>query len=194
MRAGTPVFIAPEVVWEYRLSTVKSSPSLCRGYPHSPSPPSYSTTALSSDNEGQVAAPVSTTADRISTPAKSPTGLRRPQITKALDIWALGITFFCLLTGQTPYEARNEWSLYSKIANQNIRLPATLGADLVPTGEKRVINGDATMEGELSNGEGKQKTREDASEGPVIVGLLEQFLQRDPANRIALEAVKVCAP
>jgi len=84
--------------------------------------------------------------------------------------------------------------LYSKIANENVCLPATLGADKVLTGEKTVIDSDAAVERELSKGEGKQRAREDASEGPIIFRLLERFLQRNPANRITLEAVKVCAP
>ncbi|EDR05825.1 uncharacterized protein LACBIDRAFT_147958, partial [Laccaria bicolor S238N-H82] len=41
----------------------------------------------------------------------------RPPITKAIDIWALGVTLYCLLFGRTPFSHSSEWSLYNSICN-----------------------------------------------------------------------------
>jgi serine/threonine protein kinase len=192
MRAGTPVFLAPEVIWEYRHLPATSSTSL------PPMNGQFSSLSAATDPSS----------DSESNPAllgsRVPSSIGKPPITKAIDVWALGITFFCLLTGRLPYNAsRNEWALYNKIANENIRLSDTLGADKVPTGVRRTIDGEKGKqeegEGEeeeeekgLSKHEGKKKAM-DIGEGPVIFALLERFLQRDPANRIKLEEVKVSA-
>ena len=48
----------------------------------------------------------------------------RPPITKAIDIWALGVTLFCLLCGRVPFEANNEYELFEKIAHEDIIIPA----------------------------------------------------------------------
>jgi len=48
----------------------------------------------------------------------------RPPITKAIDVWALGITFFCLLFGREPFpEVHGEMELYKKICNVPIEVP-----------------------------------------------------------------------
>lgn len=193
MRAGTPMFIAPEVVWEYRIPTTTSSPSLARGQPLSQLPRSASIPDRSSVG-GSSASPLSLRDGADSTspisgsnsPSSSSSG--RPPVTKAIDVWALGITFFCLLTGTLPYEASaNEWALFGKIANQNVTLPADLGVDRVPVTGRREIDHDWEKGRVWRKSEGKQKL----NEGNLIHELLEGLLQRDPANRITLDELKV---
>ena len=49
---------------------------------------------------------------------------KRPSITKAIDIWALGITFYCLLFGRTPFpETGSEFALFNMICNDPIPIP-----------------------------------------------------------------------
>lgn len=198
MRAGTPMFIAPEVVWEYRVPTSASSPSLARGQLPSRLPRSASIPDRSSVG-GSSASPLSPAGgEDSSSPTSgsnspsSPSG--RPLITKAIDVWALGITFFCLLTGTLPYEAAaNEWALFGKIANKNIKLPEVLGVDRVPLSGRRVIDHDGEKEGLWRKSEGKEKFEE----GHLVFELLEGLLQRDPANRMTLDNLKVslsCVP
>jgi serine/threonine protein kinase len=48
----------------------------------------------------------------------------RPVITKAIDVWALGITFFCLLFGREPFPGvYGEMELYDKICHCPIEIP-----------------------------------------------------------------------
>ncbi|KAF9260111.1 kinase-like protein [Marasmius fiardii PR-910] len=126
-RAGSPAFLAPEIVWEY---------------------------------------------------SKNSTG-PRPSVTKAIDIWALGVTLYCFLFGKTPFRppgqhSLSEWTGYDYVCNHDWRAPATMGYDKVRTGGRHP-NEDETDRGEL---------------GPVVIHLLDHFLKKDVEERITIEEVK----
>ncbi|KAL9932763.1 hypothetical protein V8E36_008462 [Tilletia maclaganii] len=53
---------------------------------------------------------------------------RRPPITKAIDIWAVGVTLYCLCFGQPPFDAESEFALFSIIPNEDYEIPAWAGA------------------------------------------------------------------
>ncbi|KAF8161179.1 other/CAMKK/ELM protein kinase [Crassisporium funariophilum] len=152
-RAGTPSFLAPEVVW-FSDSAAELSPS-----------PSYDTISPSS---------VGSHSNQTVIVKK------RPPITKAIDIWSLGVTLYCLLFGHTPFTVppsanenvhHNEFVLYNQICTQDWPVDEHMGADGIPTG-------------------GRYPSSE-ATEQSSIIHLLAQMLQKDPKYRVTLPEIKV---
>ena len=99
----------------------------------------------------------------------------RRQITKAIDIWASGVTLYCLLFGRVPFDprGRNEFALYQLICEDDWNVLETMGSDKVATHGRR-----------------PRKIHKD-TEGYTAVKLLERLMEKDPAERIGLDQVKV---
>lgn len=143
-RAGTPSFLAPEIIYEHTIdfpSALASASSI----------PTVTTTPILNSTD-------------------------RPEITKSIDIWALGVTFYCLLFGTTPFVADtgtsgpgSEFTLYNAICNTDWPVPPTMGYDKIPTGGRHP---------------------DPDCEGAGIIRLLDHFLQKDYKIRITLEQVK----
>lgn len=103
----------------------------------------------------------------------------RPPITEALDIWALGITFYCLLFGRTPFNApsssdnvhHGEWLLYNQICTQDWEVDKVMTVERIPTG-------------------GRQP-RNPTSDGYAVVSLLDSMLHKDPLTRVTASNLKV---
>ncbi|KAF9463947.1 kinase-like domain-containing protein [Collybia nuda] len=151
-RAGTPSFLAPEIIYEHRNDFSTRSSSLAN-VANSGSPSSSHTTTSQS---------------------LSKASSKRPPITKAIDVWALGVTLYCLLFGKTAFSSdpgapSSEWKLYNSICNQDWTADETMGSDRIPTGGRHPFRG---------------------SEGAPVINLLDQLLQKDPKLRITLEEVK----
>lgn len=155
-RTGTPSFLAPEVVW-----FSDQAPQ------HSPTT-SGDTLATGSNQ----------------TTIKNRTSFipsLRPPITKAIDIWSLAVTFYCLLFGHTPFSVpesgneniyHNEFVLYNQICTQDWEVDETMGAEQTYTGGRH--------------------PKDPKGEGCAIVNLLDHMLRKDPTNRITISELKVC--
>lgn len=101
----------------------------------------------------------------------------RPVVGKGIDVWALGVTLYCLLFGYTPFhEATTEYELYNMIPRKEITIPATMGSDRLPTGSGVPSNLTATSS--------------EYAEGREVVDLLARLLEKDPTKRIGLHEVK----
>lgn len=87
-------------------------------------------------------------------PAPSPSP-RRP-VGKAIDVWALGVTLYCMVYGRLPFEAVNEYELFSIIPFVPVSFPVD------------------TVRGDLAVSE------------PALVDLLGKLLEKDPMARITL--------
>ncbi|KAH9978436.1 kinase-like domain-containing protein [Russula vinacea] len=146
--AGTPSFLAPEVVYD------------------------FGTEILPSSSSGPLVATDSNSAATLQAPAP-----HRPPITKAIDVWALGVTLYCLLFGTTPFrvESNHEFALYGVICTQDWDVEPCMGLDRIPT-------------------DGRQHdcpNDKPCSEGGEIIKLLERLLEKDMNKRITLDEVKV---
>lgn len=151
-RAGTPPFLAPEVIAEY--TSTEPFPSM--------SASATSSTLLSSRS----GTPVNST-----TTIRASAAPRRQPITKAIDVWALGITLYCLLFGHIPFRAADssEYVLYNIICNNDWEPDETMGCDAIPTGGRRP---------------------DPKSRGYAVMHLLDRFLQKDVSKRITLGEAK----
>ena len=101
--------------------------------------------------------------------------LPRRQITKAIDIWALGVTLYCFLFGRVPFDPsdQSEFTLYRLICDVDWDVSDTMGSDMIPTFGRKL-----------------QKAPKD-TEGYTAVRLLERLMEKDPSKRISLDQVKV---
>lgn len=156
-RIGTPSFLSPEVVWFADANVEFASSASSETFsPSSAGSHSATTIALT-----------------------EPVPKERPPITKAIDIWSLAITFYCLLFGHTPFNVptsanenihHNEFMLYKQICTQDWPLDPHMGVERVKTGGRR--------------------PKDPTSEGFLIDQLLDGMLQKNPSKRMSLVELK----
>ncbi|GAA5976097.1 hypothetical protein JCM10908_005385 [Rhodotorula pacifica] len=197
--AGSPAFFAPELCFPAEWSTTPGGTSShhrdSMASTTSSLPPTASDAYFPLGMEGSAVtppggashsstpAPPRTTANglplsdvTISTPIahlSSSKPRTRPPVGKGIDIWALGVTLYCLLFGDTPFMARTEYELYNVIVREPIRVPLVMGRERAWTGV-----------GQPWEGAG------DGAEGREAIDLLGRLLEKDPLRRITLEEVK----
>ncbi|KAF9098834.1 hypothetical protein BGX29_007416 [Mortierella sp. GBA35] len=125
--AGSPAFFAPELCHlnEFASSAV---PAMATGSRTSfIAPPQASTTSLS----GIPGTPTSLNGH--------PTG--RPPITKAIDIWALGVTLYCFVYGRCPFIADTEFELFNIIPRKPLSFPESIPrSETVDAGLKDLLS------------------------------------------------------
>lgn len=95
-----------------------------------------------------------------------------PPITKQIDIWALGVTLYCLLFSKPPWQGQTEYQMFRAICSDDFEIPHTMARDRIPTG-------------------GRNRRPEGKEVGWCIVSLLEGLLEKDQDKRLSLADVKV---
>lgn len=78
--------------------------------------------------------PTGVVASPTTTPSLAAGGNNPPPVTAAIDIWALGVTLYCLLFGKPPFNAPTEFVLYKIIPNEDFVVPERMGKDQKKTG------------------------------------------------------------
>lgn len=99
-------------------------------------------------------------------------GSNAPPITKQIDIWALGVTFYCLLFGEAPWQGTTEYNMFRAICQEEFHVPEFMARDRTPTG-------------------GRERRPEGYGLGWTVVDILERLLTKDQEKRITLAALKV---
>ncbi|KAF3929842.1 hypothetical protein ABW19_dt0200798 [Dactylella cylindrospora] len=121
----------------------------------------------------------------------------RPQITEAIDIWALGVTLYCLIFARCPFLANGEYELYHVIATQELFIPNTR---LRPETAEPASGSRPSTRHSKSRRKSLNLKLSDVPEDepsnthePIpgdLKELLQKLLTKDPARRITLAEVK----
>jgi len=170
--AGSPAFFAPELCYSSEYSPLATPLSVAfagaalierdtfaQSFQSSSSRPSTRDRPLSARTITTISRPL------LSPPVTAYEKRREslPPIGKAIDVWALGVTLYCLLFGTTPFRAETEYMLYNIIPREEAPIPEWAGADHLST---------------------------ESDHGKEIVDLLGRLLEKDPLQRITLAEVK----
>lgn len=112
-----------------------------------------------------------------------------PVVTGQIDVWALGVTLYCLLYARTPFTGENEFALMRRIAESDVFIP-----------RKRLMAVD-TRPSSRSNSRGHLfRFTDDRKRLPHewiheqidddLYDLLKRLFEKDPTKRITLREVK----
>jgi serine/threonine protein kinase len=170
--AGSPAFFAPELCHNGDFTPLaSSSPSLSPNYfadnsSFFPSPNDPDLTPI------HPIFPPSRPSYRSTRTVQPRSHHPRPKITKAIDVWALGVTLYCLLFARVPFEAPSEFMLFGVIPTEDFDVPELMGSDGLRTG-------------------GRKPGKNESWEARELGDLLNRMLTKDPEKRITLNEVKV---
>ena len=181
--AGSPAFFAPELC-------LAGDPALTAG----------STTGSQNRNSAGTGSPSgNSTHSHFPFDKEATSAPRPPRITKAIDIWALGVTLFCLLFGELPFTAPSEFALFNIIPTEDYNLPIYMGSDKIRVGprkprwkglpewEDEEPDVHPTDPREIVPDVDPSMLSQDARQ---LRDLLDRLLEKDPEKRIKLEEVK----
>ena len=174
--AGSPAFFAPELCFSDLGPPSGGNSPIRESSMYNFNGP----VTLSDDKPGNRSSINSANSTSNTLRPDSPSAKReRPPITEAIDIWALGVTLYCFLFGKVPFDSTSEFHLLSIIPVEDFPVPATMGADHIPTGGR--------------TGYLRGPSHGITQEACEAIDLLSRLLEKDPTKRIRLADVKVSA-
>ncbi|KAJ2557718.1 hypothetical protein EV175_001176 [Coemansia sp. RSA 1933] len=123
-------------------------------------------------------------------------------ITPAIDIWAIGVTLYCLIYGRVPFQASTEFELFNIIPHKQLEFPDYLEVDddedenessgfdgLLFNPPRKQTGSEAGGTGASSRTPDKQRVKLPPSD-PDLCDLLRRLLDKDFRTRITIEEIK----
>lgn len=103
----------------------------------------------------------------------------RPLITGQIDVWALGITLYCMIFGRLPFFDVNEFGMYEKIAREEVFIPTL-----------RLKGVEDTIKASMNLNKRPDDILEYEEIDDELSDLLRRLLDKQPTKRISLKEVK----
>jgi [calcium/calmodulin-dependent protein kinase] kinase len=113
-----------------------------------------------------------------------------PPVTHQIDIWALGVTLYCLVFGRVPFYDENTFHLMRMIAQEEAYIPrqrlkaVDIHANSRPSSHGRTWSSQAAIHKRLPH----ELVYEDVDD--ELMDLLKRMLTKDPRRRITLNEIK----
>lgn len=106
----------------------------------------------------------------------------RPKITSAIDVWALGVTLYCLIFARCPFLAESEIELFKVIESQELYIPSRRIRPVMQEVRSNMTH--------RRLGEPDLLDQETEIVPPELANLLKGLLAKNPSERLSLKAAK----
>ncbi|TPX09989.1 uncharacterized protein E0L32_008836 [Thyridium curvatum] len=110
-----------------------------------------------------------------------------PKVSEQIDVWSLGVTLYCLIFARIPFMAEDEFSMFKKIATEDVYIPTRRLKPVEPI--------TVPTQTSLYQRVNREPYRDDddlvyEEIDDLLIDLLKRMLTKNPEKRIRLREVK----